>query len=148
LIASSDAGIPAWARPCAKIPNVWDFEIKKTPPVRWAPGEAGKGGDMENEGELIGGESLGKNIVRVYRLDFADSVSAAERGKVSVRLDEMGALSSDAIQTRRSGPFGLEYTHLIEFIMVTTLNDWEDGLFKRAVESESCFSVCTLTQVK
>ncbi len=88
------------------------------------------------------------NIVRQYRIDFSENASKEERGQVSVRLDEMGVICSVSIQTERSGPFNLEYSHQIDYIMVTTLNDMEDAFFKRGVESESCFSVCTLTQIK
>lgn len=88
------------------------------------------------------------NIVRRYRIDFSEIASKEERGRVSVQLDKMGLLCSASIQTERSGPFGLEYSHKIDYIMVTTLDDMEDALFKRAVSTESCFSVCTLTQTK
>lgn len=91
---------------------------------------------------------MAKNIVRRYRLDFRDSASATERGAVSVRLDKMGVLASASIQTERSGPFGLEYSHQIEYILVTTLDDLEDAFFKRAAANEDCFSVCTVTQIK
>lgn len=91
---------------------------------------------------------MSKNIVRQYRLDFADSASAAERWAVSVRLDKMGVLTSASVQTERSGPFGLEYSHQIEYILVTTLDDLDDAFFKRAAENEECFSVCTVTQIK
>ncbi len=93
-------------------------------------------------------QSMKNSVVRQYRLDFTDDASASERGKVSARLDKMGVISSDSVQTKRSGPFGLEYSHQIEYIVVTTLDNLEDAIFKRAVETESCFSICTLTRIR
>lgn len=88
------------------------------------------------------------NIVRQYKIDFPENASQKARGKIYARLDKMGLLCSASIQTERSGPFGLEYSRKIDYIMVTTLNDMEDAIFKREVSSEGCFSICTLTQTK
>lgn len=86
--------------------------------------------------------------VRLYQLDISADASAPERGKMYSLLDATGAMISCSYSTQRSGPFGLEYSHRIEYMQITTMDELEDAIVHKVITDNPIFANSTLTQIR
>lgn len=86
------------------------------------------------------------DIIRSYRLDFAPTASASERAEMCTLIEENHVMMSYAFITRRSGPFGMEYSQEISYAEITTMSDWEDASVQKTIRDNPIFAKSTLVR--
>lgn len=85
--------------------------------------------------------------VRIYRLDFSPDATASERIEMCELIEKSGAMISAKFNTQRSGPFGLEYSHQIEYAQITVMSNHEKAYMHKVISDNAIFSKSILTQV-